>query len=97
MLGIGVFGCRERALPIEVAVHITEDDAGVLMGVVVPPGRAVLPAEGGDLPTGPGLVRRPAALAINDGIRTSQQLQAPLVIVDPYGVWNDEWGELRGH
>ncbi|MFC0387861.1 hypothetical protein [Muricoccus vinaceus] len=97
MLGQGVFGRRERALPIEVAVHITEDDAGALVGVVVPPGGQVAQPEAGDLPSGPGLVRRPAALAINDGIRKAQALQAPLVIVDPYGVWQDEWGELRGH
>ena len=96
MLGQGIFGCRERALPIEVAVHISEDDAGVLVGVVVPPG-SLPPQVAGDLPSGPGLVRRPAALAINEGIRRSQALQAPLVIVDPYGVWNAEWGELRGH
>jgi hypothetical protein len=97
MLGQGVFGSRQVALAVEVAVHITENDDGVLIGVVVPPGmHPDLPITG-DLPTGPGLISRPAALAINDGIRKAQTLQAPLVIVDPYGVWNAEWGELRPH
>jgi hypothetical protein len=97
MLGRGIFGSRDQALPIEVAVHLTQDDGGTLVGVVVPPGTRPNPVTTGDLPTGPGLVCRPAALAINDGIRKSQQLQAPLVIVDPYGVWDPAWGELRSH
>lgn len=97
MLGQGVFGARDQALPSEVAVHITQDDAGALVGVVVAPGSQTNGFARGDLPTGPGLACRPAALAINDGIRKSQALQAPLVIVDPYGVWNEEWGELRSH
>jgi hypothetical protein len=96
MLGQGVFGGRDRAHPTEVAVHITQDDSGKLVGVVVPPGSRTDPASG-DLPTGEGLVCRPADLAINDGIRKAQLLQAPLVIVDPYGVWDPRWGELRSH
>ena len=97
MLGQGVFVSRAEPLPVEVAVHITEDDHGALVGVVVPPGGARgLPASG-DLPTGPGLTCRAAALAINDGIRKAQALQAPLVIIDPYGVWDAAWGELRPH
>lgn len=97
MLGQGVFVSRAEALPVEVAVHITEDDGGVLVGVVVPPGgRRGLPITG-ELPTGPGLTARPAALAINDGIRKAQALQTPLVIIDPYGVWDPAWGELRPH
>jgi hypothetical protein len=97
MLGQGIFGGRDHALPMEVAVHITQDDSGALVGVVVAPGTRTAPAEDGVLPTGAGLVCRPAALAINDGIRKSQLLQVPLVIVDPYGVWDSGWGELRSH
>lgn len=97
MLGRGIFSGRAEALPVEVAVHITEADDGTLMGVVVPPGASPAGNGNGDLPVGAGLVPRPAALAINDGIRKAQALQAPLVIIDPYGVWNEEWGELRPH
>ena len=97
MLGQGIFGGREKALPSEVAVHITQDDSGALVGVVVVPGGHSAALAAGEMPDGPGLTCRPAALAINDGIRKSQALQAPLVIVDPYGVWNEEWGELRSH
>ena len=88
MLGQGLSGSRDRALPGEVAVHITQDDAGALVGVVVEPSARKGLHTPGDLPAGPGLSCRPAALAINDGIRKSQALQAPLVIVDPYGVWD---------
>jgi hypothetical protein len=97
MLGRGIFGSREVALPNEVAVYITEDDSGTLMGVVLPPGVRADPAVPGDLPSSAGLVPRNAALAINDGIRKSQALMAPLVIIDPFGVWNADWGELRPH
>lgn len=97
MLGQGIFGGREQAFPTEVAVYLSEGDRGAVIGVVVPPDAHGVPPPLGDLPQGPGLVCRPAVLAINDGIRKSQQLQAPLVIVDPYGVWNAEWGELRSH
>ncbi|WP_159348050.1 hypothetical protein [Roseomonas harenae] len=97
MLGQGVFGSRQAAFPVEVAVHITQDDDGRLIGVVVPPGGHGALSSDGELPAGPGLVPRPAALAINDGIRKSQALQAPLIIVDPYGVWDSSWGELREH
>jgi len=97
MLGQGIFGSRQVALPEEVAVHLTENDEGGLVGVVVSPGRHAGASASGDLPSGPGLVPRPAALAINDGIRKSQALQAPLVIVDPFGVWDPAWGELRSH
>ena len=97
MLGQGVFGSREAALPEEVAVHITEDNDRQLVGVVVAPGRHGEASPAGNLPRGLGLVPRPPSLAINDGIRKSQALQAPLVIVDPFGVWDSAWGELRPH
>ncbi|HEY4250885.1 MAG TPA: hypothetical protein VGM87_06780 [Roseomonas sp.] len=97
MLGRGIFSSRAVPLPVEVAVHITEADDGTLMGVVVPPGGGPAGIQAGDFPAGAGLVARPAELAINDGIRKAQALQAPLVIVDPYGVWNESWGELRLH
>ena len=97
MLGQGVFGSRDAALPEEVAVHITEDNERQLVGVVVAPGRHEEVSATGNLPSGPGLVPRAASLAINDGIRKSQALQAPLVIVDPFGVWDAAWGELRPH
>jgi hypothetical protein len=97
MLGQGIFGGRDKALPSEVAVHITQDDSGALVGVVVVPGSHPAAIASGEMPKGPGMISRPAALAINDGIRKAQALQAPLVIVDPYGVWNEEWGELRSH
>ncbi|MBP0491744.1 hypothetical protein [Roseomonas indoligenes] len=97
MLGQGIFGSRETALPGEVAVHLTEDDGRQLVGVVVPPGSHCELSQSGDLPSGPGLVQRAAALAINDGIRKAQALQAPLVIIDPFGVWDPAWGELRFH
>ena len=97
MLGQGIFGSRAVALPNEVAVHITEDDGGNLVGVVVPPGSVPGPSTAGDLPAGAGLTPRPAVLAINDGIRKAQAMQAPLVIVDPFGVWDPGWGELRLH
>ena len=97
MLGRGIFGSREVALPNEVAVHITQDDGGDLIGVVVPPGSRPVPSAAGDLPGGPGFTPRTAVLAISDGIRKAQALQAPLVIVDPFGVWDPNWGELRPH
>jgi len=97
MLGQGIFGSRQSALPQEVAVHLTEDDDRKLIGVVVPPGHHGATVSTGDLPSGPGLIPRPATLAINDGIRKAQNLQAPLVIVDPFGVWDPSWGELRPH
>ena len=97
MLGRGIFGSREVALPNEVAVHITEDDGGSLIGVVVAPGGKPESSIVGELPAGEGFVSRPAVLAISDGIRKSQALQAPLVIVDPFGVWDPSWGELRAH
>ncbi|MFC7557737.1 hypothetical protein ACFQU7_44170 [Pseudoroseomonas wenyumeiae] len=43
MLGRGIFGSREVALPNEVAVYITEDDSGTLVGVVLPPGPRPIP------------------------------------------------------
>jgi hypothetical protein len=97
MLGRGIFGSREVALPNEVAVYITEDDGGTLVGVVLPPGAKANLATPGDLPSSASTVQRSAALAINDGIRKSQALMAPLVIIDPFGVWNADWGELRPH
>ncbi|SHI42774.1 hypothetical protein SAMN02745194_00333 [Roseomonas rosea] len=97
MLGRGIFGSREVALPEEVAVHLTEDDERNLVGVVVAPGTHRELSLTGDLPRGPGLIPRAAPLAINDGIRKAQALQAPLVIIDPFGVWDPAWGELRFH
>lgn len=97
MLGQGIFGSRQAALPGEVAVHLTEDDARNLVGVVVTPDAHPEISLAGDLPSGPGLVPRAATLAINDGIRKSQALQAPLVIIDPFGVWDPAWGELHFH
>ncbi|WP_424138574.1 hypothetical protein [Roseomonas chloroacetimidivorans] len=97
MLGQGIFESRQMALPEEVAVYLTEDDDRNLVGVVVAPGRHRELSLTGDLPSGPGLVPRAASLAINDGIRKAQALQAPLVIIDPFGVWDPAWGELRFH
>ncbi|MFC7557681.1 hypothetical protein ACFQU7_43815 [Pseudoroseomonas wenyumeiae] len=91
-----IFGSREVALPNEVAVYITEDDSGTLVGVVLPPGAKANPATPGDLPSSASTVQRSAELAINDGIRKSQALMAPLVIIDPLE-FGTPIGELRPH
>ncbi|MFC7557703.1 hypothetical protein ACFQU7_43950 [Pseudoroseomonas wenyumeiae] len=43
MLGRGIFGSREVALPNEVAVYITEDDSGTLVVWCCRPGPRPIP------------------------------------------------------